>query len=94
MRTFNVGLLAVLSCVAMIGAVPSSTYDPVPSGGAEARALKNRSPVEAVEAPATEYVALQQLMEVLTRLKSFLQSFNLSRGGSRGDLHYVRDCTT
>ena len=61
MRTFIVGFVAVLSCIAMIGATP----------------VENRSPVEAVEAPSDEYVALQQLVEVqvLTRLKSFLQCY-------------------
>jgi hypothetical protein len=48
MRTFIVGFVAVLSCIAMIGATP----------------VGSRSPVEAVEAPSLEYVALQQLMEV------------------------------
>ena len=68
MRTFIVGFVAVLSCVAMIGATP----------------VGSRSPVEAVEAPSIEYVALQQLMgvQVLTRLKSFLQS--------RSSLHLPR----
>ena len=49
MRTFNVSFLAVLSCIAMIGAT----------------SIGGRSPASSAEAP-DEYVALQQLMEVLT----------------------------
>ena len=48
MRTFNVSLLAVLSCITMIGAT----------------SIGNRSPNNAQKIAA--YVALQQLMEVLT----------------------------
>ena len=46
MHAFNASFLAVLSCIAMIGATP----------------IGGRSPAEAPD----EYVALQQLMEVLT----------------------------
>ena len=47
MRTFNVSFLAVLSCIAMIGATSIG---------------------EVPQPEAIAYVALQQLMKVLTRL--------------------------
>ena len=47
MRTFNVSFLAVLSCIAMIGATSIG---------------------DVLQPEAIAYVALQQLMEVLTRL--------------------------
>ena len=50
MRTFNVSFLAMLSCIAMIGAT----------------SIENRSPQSPDPAQLTRYVALQQLMEVLT----------------------------
>ena len=52
MRTFNISFLAVLSCVAIIGATP----------------IGNRSLAEARQdgPPQPLYVTLQQLMEVLT----------------------------
>ena len=57
MRTCNVSFLAVLSCIAMIGATP----------------IENRSLAEARQFGGLPYVALQQLVDVLTRLKPFLQ---------------------
>ena len=50
MRTFNVSFLAMLSCIAMIGAT----------------SIGNRSPQSPDSADRTGYVVLQQLMEVLT----------------------------
>jgi hypothetical protein len=60
MRTFNFGLLAVLSCIAMIGATPVGNDAPV-----EAIGRRQPMPVPPM------YVPLQQFMdmEVLTRLK-------------------------
>ena len=52
MRTFNVSFLAVLSCIAMIGATPL--------------AIGNGSPDPPVVPDAVMYVALQQFVEVLT----------------------------
>ena len=52
MRTFNVSFLAVLSCIAMIGATPVSP-DPGPYYLPKVSTY-------------AKYVALQQLMEVLT----------------------------
>jgi hypothetical protein len=58
MRTFNFLLLAMLSCIAMIGAV----------------SIGNRAPAEVINRDqignyARKYVPWQQLMGVLTRLK-------------------------
>ncbi|KAF8466054.1 hypothetical protein DFH94DRAFT_347015 [Russula ochroleuca] len=56
MRTFTFNLLAVLSCIAMIGAT----------------SIENRAPAEAIDRrqlPVPTYVPWRQLMEVLTRLK-------------------------
>ena len=50
MRTFIVSFLAMLSCIAMIGAT----------------SIGNRSPQSFDPADVSRYVALQQLMEVLT----------------------------
>ena len=52
MRTFNVSFFAMLSCIAMIGATAATP-------------IMNRSPVRPQE-DIIGYVALQQLMEVLT----------------------------
>ena len=52
MRTFNVSFLAVLSCVAMIGATPIGTRSLV-----EARQAESEGP--------QLYVNLQQIKEVL-----------------------------
>ena len=52
MRTFNVRFLAVISCIAIMGATAAT---PIESG----------SPQQEAE-DADLYIALQQLMEVLT----------------------------
>ena len=61
MRTFNLSFLAVLSCIAMIGAT----------------SIGNRSPfLDNLILNPIAYVALQQLLEVLTCVKSSLQLYH------------------
>ena len=62
MRTFNVSFLAVLSCIAMIGATPignGNTFNiPSCSGNEQTKVIDI--------SVFAKYIALQQLMEVLT----------------------------
>ena len=69
MRTFNVSLLTVLSCIAMISATPIGNRSPVEAPVVEID-LDIKEELKGVD---PSYVALQQLMEILTRLNSFLQ---------------------
>jgi len=62
MRTFNFLLLAMLSCIAMIGA-------------GSAAPIGNGAPAEAIERRES-YVPLQRLMEVLIQLKLFSKEDN------------------
>ena len=64
MRTFNVGFLAVLGCIAMIGATPIGDHSLVEA--IKARQLPPILSPTSPPGPPLAYVALQQLMEVLT----------------------------
>ena len=72
MRTFNVSFLAALSCIAMIGAtsIGNRAFD---SGPPE---LDNDDPMNLNR---QQFVALQQLMEILTLFKSFFKLLRILR---------------
>ena len=68
MRTFNVSFLVVLSCIAMIGATPIENTNPsIVDKAQHIPTCSGNRVFKVVDiAVINKYIALQQLMEVLT----------------------------
>ena len=70
MRTFNISFLVVLSCIAMIGATPIGNGNPNPSIVDKDFNIPSCSGDQQTKVAdisiMAKYIALQQLMEVLT----------------------------
>ena len=67
MRTFNVSFLAVLSCIAMIGATPIGNPSPIVDRDLDTVTCTRNSDTPLIDIGIDiRYIALQQLMEVLT----------------------------